>query len=62
MMFDLQYNGNSHRPDLKKQWKHSRRRDLREELENYIFEYERQFLRQFDKPTGLEWRIVNVPA
>lgn len=59
-MFDLQYNGNSHLSHLNKRWKHARRRDSREELEKYINDYEKQFLRQFNKPTGLEWRIVKV--
>lgn len=61
-MYDLQYNQNSHRPTQRAIWKHSRRRDTREELERYTADYERQFQRQFDQPTGLQWRIVKVPA
>jgi hypothetical protein len=59
-MFDLQYNANSHRPDLRPVWKHSRRRNTREELESYCTDYEEGFRRYFEKPTGLQWRIVEV--
>ena len=59
-MFDLQYNQNSHRPNQRKIWKHSRRRDTREELEQYCTAYEQEFQRYFQKPTGLQWRIVEV--
>jgi hypothetical protein len=52
--FDLQYNSRSNWPTEwghPPEWKHSRRRDTREELEKYTQQFTEEFI---------QWRIVEV--
>lgn len=61
--FDLQYNSRSNYPpewSHPPQWNHNRRRDTREELEQYTQQFTEEFTRKFGEPPSIEWRIVEV--
>lgn len=61
--FDLQYNSRSNWPTEwghPPEWKHSRRSDTREELEQYAQQYRAEFTRHFGEPPSIQWRIVEV--
>lgn len=61
--FDLQYNSRSNWPTEwghPPEWKHGRRRDTREELEQYTQQFTEEFTRKFGEPPSIEWRIVEV--
>lgn len=61
-MFDVQYNRNTFNPHLRKQWVHAYRADSVEAARAYLVATRAKFKNEFDYPSDVQYRIVEVKA
>lgn len=59
-MFEVQYNRNTFNPHLRKSWQHAHRAATLEEARQYLRTTRAKFKNEFDYPSDVEYRIVEV--